>query len=175
MLHFHPQFRRNHGFAIALLAIGVSFVAVGAEPTVEVAPAVAPAICAAATPAPATSPVSDAPVADTTNQPTTDSTAKPDIAPSAPENTGNVPVTTQVSSAPAAIATQTVGATSSQAPWRGSAISYGQSVSALTFAPAGQPYYNPTWAQNLTLLPEWPFNDLFFARAHGPLAGVHAL
>ncbi len=62
-------------------------------------------------------------------------------------------------------------------PWRGSSISYGQSLSALTFAPNGDPFpssfdsdgrqmyqYNPTWAQNLLLLPEWHFNDLFFAR-----------
>lgn len=63
-------------------------------------------------------------------------------------------------------------------PWRGSSMSYGHSLSAMTFAPNGDPFpstydaegrqiyqYNPTWAQNLVLLPEWHFNDLFFARA----------
>lgn len=62
-------------------------------------------------------------------------------------------------------------------PWRGSSMSYGHSLSAMTFAPDGDPFpsaydaggrqiyqYNPTWAQNLVLLPEWHFNDLFFAR-----------
>jgi hypothetical protein len=62
-------------------------------------------------------------------------------------------------------------------PWRGSSMSYGHSLSAMTFAPNGDPFptaydadgrqiynYNPTWAHNLLLLPEWHFNDAFFAR-----------
>ncbi|MBL8955235.1 MAG: hypothetical protein JNK82_30955 [Myxococcaceae bacterium] len=63
-----------------------------------------------------------------------------------------------------------------QVPWRGSSISYGHSLSAMSFAPSGDPFpstyvngqqpyqYNPTWAHNLLLLPEWHFTDQFFAR-----------
>jgi len=62
-------------------------------------------------------------------------------------------------------------------PWRGSSLSYGHSLSAMSFAPNGDPFpsaydaegkqiylYNPTWAHNLLLLPEWHFTDQFFAR-----------
>jgi hypothetical protein len=55
--------------------------------------------------------------------------------------------------------------TGSGRPWRGSAISYGAFASAMTFAPTGQPWYDPTVGQNITLLPEWHFNDRFFTRA----------
>ncbi len=72
----------------------------------------------------------------------------------------------------------TTGSSATKVPWRGSSMSYGHSLSAMTFAPNGDPLpgnatdgdgrpaylYNPTWAQNLVLLPEWHFNDLFFAR-----------
>jgi hypothetical protein len=49
--------------------------------------------------------------------------------------------------------------------FHGSSLSYGHSISAMTFDPAGELHYNPTWQHTLTLRPEFHFiNDLFFAR-----------
>ena len=49
-------------------------------------------------------------------------------------------------------------------PFAGSAITYGPSASVYTFDQSAELHYNPTVGHRLGFLPEWHFNDLFFAR-----------
>jgi hypothetical protein len=49
-------------------------------------------------------------------------------------------------------------------PFHGSQITYGPSATAYTFDQSADLHYNPTVGHRLGLLPEWHFNDLFFAR-----------
>ncbi len=49
-------------------------------------------------------------------------------------------------------------------PFAGSELTYGPSASIYTFDQSAELHYNPTVGHRLGLLPEWHFNDLFFAR-----------
>ncbi len=49
-------------------------------------------------------------------------------------------------------------------PFRGSLLTYDHSATAYSFDQSAELHYNPTWAHRLGILPEWHFNDLFFAR-----------
>jgi hypothetical protein len=48
-----------------------------------------------------------------------------------------------------------------KSPWRGSAITYRNNVSTLSFDKAAEPDYNPTWAMGLELAPRYWFDDIF--------------
>lgn len=65
-------------------------------------------------------------------------------------------------------AVPTIGAAGSEdgskSPYRGTSVSYGHAATALTFAPGGAPYYNPTESHRLGLMPEWHFTKDFFVR-----------
>lgn len=65
-------------------------------------------------------------------------------------------------------AVPTIGATSegdtSKHAYRGTSLSYGHAATALTFAPAAAPYYNPTESHRIGLMPEWHPIDEFFVR-----------
>jgi hypothetical protein len=50
-------------------------------------------------------------------------------------------------------------------PWRGSRVTYGQTVAPLSLFPNAQPWYDPSWAHHLTLEPELHFNDFVYVRA----------
>jgi hypothetical protein len=49
-------------------------------------------------------------------------------------------------------------------PWRGSAITYEHSFSALSLDKSAEPDYNPYYAQSLMLRPEWHFGDNLYLR-----------
>lgn len=53
----------------------------------------------------------------------------------------------------------------SKNPWRGSALTYEHTVSAISLDKSHDPTWNPFYAHMLTLRPEWHFSDSFFARA----------
>lgn len=78
-------------------------------------------------------------------------------------------LTLGASSLALAQAVPTIGAVEAaegdKAPWRGSSVSYGHSATALTFAPAADPFYNPTWGQRIGLMPEWHFTEQFHLRS----------
>jgi hypothetical protein len=77
-------------------------------------------------------------------------------------------LTLAASSLAVAQAVPTIGtgeAGDSKHAYRGTSVSYGSAATALTFAPNGQPFYNPTVSHRLGLMPEWHFTDEFFVRS----------
>ncbi len=55
----------------------------------------------------------------------------------------------------------TAAAETEPAPWRGSAVTYRNVVSALTAAPDAELTYNPYWAMAVVIRPRWWFDDVF--------------
>lgn len=55
--------------------------------------------------------------------------------------------------------------TSGKHPWRGSTVSYGLGMTALTLAPGFEQSYNGTVAHRIGLMPEWHFSDAFHVRS----------
>jgi hypothetical protein len=155
MVQVSTHARRNRGFGIALIAFGVSFVATAAPQSDSTT---GPASTNAAPP---NSPATD--VAQPKDAPAAPATLTPAPSAPAPEPTASAPAAAPTTlSAPVTV--KTIEEPKPK-PWHGSAISYGAFASAMTFAPNGQPYYDPTAGHQVTLLPEWHFNDLFYTRA----------
>jgi hypothetical protein len=151
MVQVSTHARRNRGFGIALIAFGVSFVATAAPQSDSTTGP------ASTNTAPPNSPATD--VAQPKDAPAAPATLTP--APSAAAPTASAPAATT----PVATATVKTIEEPKPKPWHGSAISYGAFVTPMTFAPNAQPWYDPTAGHQITLLPEWHFNDLFYTRA----------
>ncbi|TNF29906.1 MAG: hypothetical protein EP329_14645 [Deltaproteobacteria bacterium] len=52
-----------------------------------------------------------------------------------------------------------------KSPFRGSAINYRNSATAISFDESAELTYNPTWAMSLSLAPRYYFSDMFYAMA----------
>lgn len=55
--------------------------------------------------------------------------------------------------------------TASKAPWRGSTLTYSHMVTPVSLVKSAMPWWNPYYAHQITLRPNWHFNDSFFAAA----------